>query len=126
MYDEANVRCICPALHKVYCSGKNMLFNGYRVASFKAAALRNPVPWNGPGSTYVGALLGVAKRLHALLGSIKHDLVADIEVLHVVRCHSWMSPYAESISLRKPTCTIESKAARTHFANELICEVSER
>jgi hypothetical protein len=27
---------ICPAGHKLYCSGKNMLFNGYRVASFKA------------------------------------------------------------------------------------------
>jgi transposase len=35
-YDEANARCICPAGHKLYCSGKNMLFNGYRVASFKA------------------------------------------------------------------------------------------
>ena len=36
IYDEANARCICPAGHKLYCSGKNMLFNGYRVASFKA------------------------------------------------------------------------------------------
>jgi hypothetical protein len=36
LYDAANARCICPAGHKLYCSGKNMLFNGYRVASFKA------------------------------------------------------------------------------------------
>ena len=36
LYDEQNARCICPAGHKLYCSGKNMLFNGYRVASFKA------------------------------------------------------------------------------------------
>lgn len=36
LYDEANARCICPAGHKLYRSGKNMLFNGYRVASFKA------------------------------------------------------------------------------------------
>jgi len=36
VYDEANARCICPAGHKLYCSGKNMLFSGYRVASFKA------------------------------------------------------------------------------------------
>ena len=36
VYDEANARCICPAGHKLYCSSKNMLFNGYRVASFKA------------------------------------------------------------------------------------------
>ena len=36
LYDEHNARCICPAGHKLYCSGKNMLFNGYRVASFKA------------------------------------------------------------------------------------------
>lgn len=36
LYDEANARCICPAGHKLYHSGKNMLFNGYRVASFKA------------------------------------------------------------------------------------------
>ena len=36
LYDEANVRCICPAGHKLYRSGKDMLFNGYRVASFKA------------------------------------------------------------------------------------------
>jgi hypothetical protein len=36
VYDEANARCICPAGHRLYCSGKNMLFNGYRVASFKA------------------------------------------------------------------------------------------
>jgi hypothetical protein len=31
-YDEARARCICPAGHKLYCSGKDMLFNGYRVA----------------------------------------------------------------------------------------------
>ena len=36
LYDEGNARCICPAGHKLYHSGKNMLFNGYRVASFKA------------------------------------------------------------------------------------------
>jgi len=36
LYDEANARCICPAGHKLYHSGQNMLFNGYRVASFKA------------------------------------------------------------------------------------------
>jgi hypothetical protein len=36
LYDEANARCICPAGHKLYRSGRNMLFNGYRVASFKA------------------------------------------------------------------------------------------
>ncbi|MGC4066360.1 MAG: IS1182 family transposase [Polyangiaceae bacterium] len=36
VYDEARARCICPAGHKLYCSGKDMLFNGYRVASFKA------------------------------------------------------------------------------------------
>jgi len=36
LYNELNARCICPAGHKLYCSGKNMLFNGYRVASFKA------------------------------------------------------------------------------------------
>ena len=36
LYDEAKASCICPAGHKLYCSGKNMLFNGYRVASFKA------------------------------------------------------------------------------------------
>jgi transposase len=36
VYDEANARCICPAGQKLYCSGKDMLFNGYRVAKFKA------------------------------------------------------------------------------------------
>lgn len=35
-YDEANARLICPAGHKLYKSGSNMLFNGYRVAHFKA------------------------------------------------------------------------------------------
>jgi len=35
-YDEAKATCICPAGHKLYNAGKNMLFNGYRVARFKA------------------------------------------------------------------------------------------
>jgi hypothetical protein len=35
-YDERKGLCICPAGHKLYPSGKNMLFNGYRVAHFKA------------------------------------------------------------------------------------------
>ena len=35
-YDERNARCVCPAGQKLYCSCKDMLFNGYRVASFKA------------------------------------------------------------------------------------------
>jgi transposase len=35
-YDESKALCICPAGHKLYQSGKNMLFNGYRVAHFKA------------------------------------------------------------------------------------------
>jgi transposase len=35
-YDEGKALCICPAGHKLYQSGKNMLFNGYRVAHFKA------------------------------------------------------------------------------------------
>lgn len=35
-YDEDNGSCVCPAGHKMYRSGNNMLFNGYRVASFKA------------------------------------------------------------------------------------------
>jgi transposase len=35
-YDESNARCICPAGHRLYQSGKDMLFNGYRVAHFKA------------------------------------------------------------------------------------------
>src|SRR5687768_6051072 len=29
-YDEGKELCICPAGHKLYHSGKNMLFNGYR------------------------------------------------------------------------------------------------
>ena len=36
LYDEGKEQCICPAGHKLYQSGKNMLFNGYRVAHFKA------------------------------------------------------------------------------------------
>ncbi|MGC4064860.1 MAG: transposase [Polyangiaceae bacterium] len=36
LYDEQNARCICPAGQKLYRSGKNMLFNGYRVDRFKA------------------------------------------------------------------------------------------
>jgi transposase len=36
LYDERNARCICPAGHKLYNAGKNMLFNGYRVTRFKA------------------------------------------------------------------------------------------
>jgi transposase len=35
-YDETKAQCICPAGHKLYKSGKDMLFNGYRVAHFKA------------------------------------------------------------------------------------------
>ena len=35
-YDEEAALCVCPAGHKLYQSGKNMLFNGYRVAHFKA------------------------------------------------------------------------------------------
>jgi hypothetical protein len=35
-YDEATARCVCPAGHQLYQSGKDMLFNGYRVAHFKA------------------------------------------------------------------------------------------
>jgi hypothetical protein len=35
-YDEGKALCICPAGHKLYHSGKHMLFNGYRVAYFKA------------------------------------------------------------------------------------------
>jgi hypothetical protein len=43
LYDEERARCICPAGHDLYQSGKNMLFNGYRVAHFKApiSACRN-------------------------------------------------------------------------------------
>jgi hypothetical protein len=36
VYDEEKGTCACPAGHKLYQSGKNMLFNGYRVAHFKA------------------------------------------------------------------------------------------
>ena len=36
LYDEANARCICPAGQKLYRAGQDMLFNGYRVARFKA------------------------------------------------------------------------------------------
>ena len=35
-YDEEAGSCVCPAGHKLYQSGKHMLFNGYRVAHFKA------------------------------------------------------------------------------------------
>ena len=35
-YDERNARCVCPAGQKLYRSGKDMLFNGYRVSKFKA------------------------------------------------------------------------------------------
>lgn len=35
-YDERKELCICPAGHKLYHSGKHLLFNGYRVAHFKA------------------------------------------------------------------------------------------
>jgi len=35
-YDESKAQCFCPAGHKLYQSGKDMLFNGYRVAHFKA------------------------------------------------------------------------------------------
>ena len=35
-YDESTAQCFCPAGHKLYQSGKDMLFNGYRVAHFKA------------------------------------------------------------------------------------------
>jgi transposase len=35
-YDERKALCICPAGHKLYRSGKHMLFTGYRVAHFKA------------------------------------------------------------------------------------------
>jgi transposase len=35
-YDEGKALCICPAGHKLYRSGKHLLFNGYRVAHFKA------------------------------------------------------------------------------------------
>jgi transposase len=35
-YDADAGLCVCPAGHKLYQSGKHMLFNGYRVAHFKA------------------------------------------------------------------------------------------
>ena len=35
-YDESKALCICPAGHKLYQSGKDMLFNGYLVDHFKA------------------------------------------------------------------------------------------
>ena len=43
LYDEARALCICPAGHQLYKSGNHMLFNGYRVAHFKApiTACRN-------------------------------------------------------------------------------------
>jgi transposase len=43
LYDESQMLCICPAGHRLYQSGKHMLFNGYRVAHFKApiTACRN-------------------------------------------------------------------------------------
>jgi hypothetical protein len=43
LYDEKRSRCICPAGRDLYPSGKHMLFNGYRVAHFKAptTACRN-------------------------------------------------------------------------------------
>lgn len=36
LYDEERALCICPAGHQLYKSGNHMLFNGYRVAHFKA------------------------------------------------------------------------------------------
>ena len=41
-YNERNAQCVCPAGHKLYRSGKDTLFKGYRVASFKAPILRGP------------------------------------------------------------------------------------
>lgn len=35
-YDEATAQCICPAGHRLYRSGSDLLFNGYRVSRFKA------------------------------------------------------------------------------------------
>ncbi len=35
-YDLDRMACVCPAGHKLYQAGKDMLFNGYRVARFKA------------------------------------------------------------------------------------------
>jgi hypothetical protein len=34
--DESKELCICPAGHRLYRRGTNMLFNGYRVTLFKA------------------------------------------------------------------------------------------
>lgn len=36
IYDESRALCICPAGHKLYSTGLNMLFNGFRVDAFKA------------------------------------------------------------------------------------------
>jgi len=36
IYDENKQQCICPAGHRMYLTGKDMLFNGYRVCRFKA------------------------------------------------------------------------------------------
>jgi transposase len=36
IYDEESGRCVCPAGHSMYHSGRDMLFNGYRVAHYKA------------------------------------------------------------------------------------------
>jgi hypothetical protein len=36
IYDESTGRCVCPAGHSMYHSGRDMLFNGYRVAHYKA------------------------------------------------------------------------------------------
>lgn len=36
IYDEDTALCICPAGHKLYQTGRDMLFNGYRVDSFRA------------------------------------------------------------------------------------------
>lgn len=36
IYDEERVLCICPAGHKLYQTGRDMRFNGYRVDSFRA------------------------------------------------------------------------------------------
>lgn len=36
IYDEQRALCICSAGHKLYQTGRDMLFNGYRVDSFRA------------------------------------------------------------------------------------------
>jgi transposase len=36
IYDESTGRCVCPAGHSLYHSGRDMLFNGYRVSHYKA------------------------------------------------------------------------------------------